>query len=1146
VEREPVNTAIQRLRTRAERRDNRGFTLIEVAIAIVLLGAITAVIVSSFLTSLSSARITAQRARESNDAQLISAFLVRDAQSAGGSDPLTGKVDGTIGVEVTTGGTNANGTGGCYQPSLDANIAASFRWYDRVPGGANPIARVANYYRNPPQHELVRVTCSGSDFQTGNMTTDGSVVMGRNVASATAACLPATACPPAAGQAPPNFVTLQVTETNSPASAPVGSPYTFTLTAAVRAESQVTPVLTNSTPVALMSLNNSAASCAMGGANATNGIRIAGTSVKVSGAVVVDTPDAAACPGMRVVTGTVYNATATSIVTGGSCTNCTTTPLPDVLPSAWPDPYLPNAATGYPGLPNPALASQCATANTNPTRATRTITATTTNASPNVVVTVGAMTATDVGATITGTGIAANSSILAVIDATHFTLSVNATASGSSVKTIVDPWPATTDATTVYGAPGGLTLNLAEALASGTPGTPAIFILCHGIKIIGLSDDTSAPVPVVVRNAMLYLAGAYPGCPLAGSICYYNAANTAATIANFNLQSPTSGPYQNIGIWQPASNAANLSIPGGDDQTNAVVGVVYAPAASVNLDNGDGDLAADTAAHLVDPIGLTIGGIVAKAISINSGQVAVGPFTIVTPSLPAAKLNVAYPATTLTAAGGTLPYNTWTATGLPAGMSINASTGVISGTPTSGACTAPFVHVTVSDSSTPAQTTFHDYVLSIGPANMSITTVSPLLSGEVGAPYAAPALTASGGCAPYTWSATGLPPGLSVNPATGIISGTPTATVNNASVIVTATDTNSPTTVVTKALTITIKAGLAITTASLPNGVSGTPYPLTTMAATGGQTPYSWSITAGTPPTGLTMTAAGVWSGTPSAVGTFSFTVGVSDALGGSATRAYSVTITPAPMVISPATLPSGKVNSPYSTTLSVSGGVGPYTWSISAGALPPGLSLAPATGVISGTPTAAGSFGFTVQVTDSLAATATKPYTLQIKNRATDVTLANSTGTAGKADGGDTVAIKFSSALSVASMCSTWSNDLANQTLAANNDVTVSIVDNGTNDTLTVSSLTCSFNFGSVALGGDYVTAGNNRTFNGANASRSTITWNATTFTLTIRLGTANLATISGIPLGTPTYTPSGSINDATGQAIDTGSVSGSAPSRF
>ena len=165
---------------------------------------------------------------------------------------------------------------------------------------------------------------------------------------------------------------------------------------------------------------------------------------------------------------------------------------------------------------------------------------------------------------------------------------------------------------------------------------------------------------------------------------------------------------------------------------------------------------------------------------------------------------------------------------------------------------------------------------------------------------------------------------------------------------------------------------LAVTTTAPTSGTVGTSYSHA-LAATGGQTPYTWSLSSGDLPSGLTLNSAtGVISGTPVTTGISTFTVKVMDSGQAAATKSLSISIYAKPAVIV-TSLPAGNINTAYSGTLTASGGQVPYTWSISAGALPSGLMITPATGIISGIPTVAGTSYFTVQVKDANQTAATK-----------------------------------------------------------------------------------------------------------------------------------------------------------------------------
>ncbi|MRR37547.1 c-type cytochrome, partial [bacterium] len=131
--------------------------------------------------------------------------------------------------------------------------------------------------------------------------------------------------------------------------------------------------------------------------------------------------------------------------------------------------------------------------------------------------------------------------------------------------------------------------------------------------------------------------------------------------------------------------------------------------------------------------------------------------------------------------------------------------------------------------------------------------------------------------------------------------------------------------------------------------------------------------------TGLSLSTSGVISGTPSAAGTFSFTVRVTDAAAAAVTKSLSITVTTgtAPLSISTSSLPGGTAGTAYSQTLAASGGTAPYRWSYS-GSLPPGISVTSA-GSVTGTPTTAGAYSFTVLVSDARSATATKALSVTI-----------------------------------------------------------------------------------------------------------------------------------------------------------------------
>jgi hypothetical protein len=174
----------------------------------------------------------------------------------------------------------------------------------------------------------------------------------------------------------------------------------------------------------------------------------------------------------------------------------------------------------------------------------------------------------------------------------------------------------------------------------------------------------------------------------------------------------------------------------------------------------------------------------------------------------------------------------------------------------------------------------------------------------------------------------------------------------------------------------------------LPNGTNGTVYSQT-ISVSGGKTPYSWTISSGTLPAGLSLSNNGTISGTPTGSGASTFTVQVSDSSSPklTASQSYTVTISAATLTITSTSLSNATTGATYSATVSRSGGTAPFTWSIPSGTLPAGLSLAATTGTISGTPSQAGASNFTVKVVDSSAPqqSASKAFSITVSNSTLD-----------------------------------------------------------------------------------------------------------------------------------------------------------------
>src|SRR5262249_32503216 len=240
-------------------------------------------------------------------------------------------------------------------------------------------------------------------------------------------------------------------------------------------------------------------------------------------------------------------------------------------------------------------------------------------------------------------------------------------------------------------------------------------------------------------------------------------------------------------------------------------------------------------------------------------------------------------------------------------------------------------------------------------------------------------LTASGGMPPYTWTAIGLPPGLILNPTTGLITGKPIQD-GNYNVTVTVIDAASCSD------TETFKMNLrpnkpVITTGALPKGAYCLPYQAQ-LQATGGCEPYTWMVSSGRLPAGLTLTSDGVIRGEPREIGAFTFTVRLNDDLYQLAYQTFTIVIEPNPPVIVTTALPAATIcnsTQPYFFQLQATGGKPPYTWALVGGRLPQGMWLDPS-GLIQGRPRESGVFVFTVEVTDACDQKARQTLTLVVR----------------------------------------------------------------------------------------------------------------------------------------------------------------------
>ncbi|MDE2257776.1 MAG: putative Ig domain-containing protein, partial [Xanthomonadaceae bacterium] len=304
------------------------------------------------------------------------------------------------------------------------------------------------------------------------------------------------------------------------------------------------------------------------------------------------------------------------------------------------------------------------------------------------------------------------------------------------------------------------------------------------------------------------------------------------------------------------------------------------------------------------------------------------PTIILSPAtLPAATVAAAYNQT-ITASGGTSPYTYATAGPLPAGLTLSSG-GVLSGTPTAGG-TFNFT-VTATDSSTGAGAPYtgsRAYTLTVNPPTITLAPTS-LPAATVAAAYSQ-TITASGGTSPYTYAVTvgTLPAGLTLSSA-GVLSGTPTAG-GTFSFTVTATDSSTGTGPYkgTQAYTLTVNPPtITLAPTSLPSGTNNVAYPSQTITASGGTSPYTYAVTVGALPAGLTLSSAGVLSGTPTVGGTFNFTVTATDSSTGAGpytgSQAYTLTVNPGTQTLTITAPPDIYINlGPATVTVTASSGL--------------------------------------------------------------------------------------------------------------------------------------------------------------------------------------------------------------------------------
>jgi large repetitive protein len=319
---------------------------------------------------------------------------------------------------------------------------------------------------------------------------------------------------------------------------------------------------------------------------------------------------------------------------------------------------------------------------------------------------------------------------------------------------------------------------------------------------------------------------------------------------------------------------------------------------------------------------------------------------------------------------------------LPPGITLDRDSGKVTGTPT----TAGSFGFSLQGEDIPTAICFpppppnplpepdatqRDFTINIVAA-LSVQQQAVPSPAFVNEPYSFQVTASGGGTQTWSIASGSLPPGIAFSPG-GLLSGTPTTPGDYQFVVRVSDGSRSD----SETFIIRVVQRLAAAAPPISPAEVGIAF-TTAVSATGGRAPYTWSLTGGTLPTGLTLDpATGTISGTPTAAGTFSATLTVTDSLALTAQVDLPLTVA-AKLAIATKKLKAAKEDKRYSAKIVTANGVSPKTYKLR-GKVPPGLRFNTRTGVLSGKPTKAGTFRLTFEVTDRLGAKAKTTLVLKV-----------------------------------------------------------------------------------------------------------------------------------------------------------------------